>query len=274
MKTIKFTGLLLIAMALSARLIAQDFKQQLVVELSQPGKPYKLNVNLVMGTINVTTYAGKDIIIDAQSDLSKQPDRNREEHAGMKRISAAGGLDVSATEKDNTVQVTSGNPNKNIALTIKVPQGTNVFKLHTVMGIINAADISGDIEVNGTNGAIKLSNVGGSVVANTVNGAITVTLKSIDPKAAMAFTTLNGNVDVTFPASLKANVKLRSDNGDILSDFDMVPNKGAAPKAVKTAKDGLYRIQVEDWVYGSIGGGGPEFLMKNMNGNIYLRKSK
>jgi len=30
----------------------------------------------------------------------------------------------------------------------------------------------------------------------------------------------------------------------------------------------MYSVKIEDWVYGKIDGGGPEMLMKNMNGNI------
>lgn len=272
MKAIKITGIILIAMTLSARLVAQETREQLTVALSEPGKPYKLNVDLVSGSIKVMAYEGKDVIIDAQTDATKDKGETRN---GMRRIPTGGGLDVTARQKNNTVDVTTGNPNKNVTLTIKVPHGANNIKLHTVNGgNITASDISGDIEVINVNGAIKLTNVSGSVVANTVNGNVVVTLKSIDPKAAMAFTTLNGNVDVTFPASLKANVKLRSDMGEIYTDFDMVATKGAAPKSTKTVKDGMYHIQIEDWVNGAINGGGPELLMKNMNGNIYLRKAK
>jgi hypothetical protein len=32
----------------------------------------------------------------------------------------------------------------------------------------------------------------------------------------------NGDVDVTFPASLKASIKMQSNMGDIFTDFDMV----------------------------------------------------
>ncbi|WP_217452184.1 hypothetical protein [Mucilaginibacter humi] len=45
MKAIKITGILLMAMMLSIQLMAQETKEQLVVSLSEPGKPYKLNVD-------------------------------------------------------------------------------------------------------------------------------------------------------------------------------------------------------------------------------------
>jgi DUF4097 and DUF4098 domain-containing protein YvlB len=110
-------------------------------------------------------------------------------------------------------------------------------------------------------------------VANTVNGKVEVTFKTIDPKAPMAFSTLNGNVDVTFPASLKANVKLKSDRGDIYTDFDVVTEQHK-PNVSRSGGSGMISLKIEDWVYGKIDGGGPEIMMKNMNGNIYIQKAK
>jgi hypothetical protein len=34
----------------------------------------------------------------------------------------------------------------------------------------------------------------------------------------------------------------------------------------------LYKIKKDDWVSGKINGGGPEMMMKNMQGNIYVKK--
>jgi len=271
MKAIKFTGLVALALTLSTRLMAQE-SQQLTVPLSDPGKPYKIDVHTISGSIKVSVYDGKDIQIDAMAEHGR---RDRKETSnGMRRISSGENLDVSASEKGNKVSINNNLPGKMASLTIKIPRGATNINLSTINGgSIIADDISGDMEMNNTNGAIKLTNVSGSVVANTTNGNVTVTFKSVEANAPMAFTTLNGNVDVTFPGRFKANIKARSDQGNVYSDFDMVTEKSPA-KSTKNAKDGMYRITIEDWVNGKINGGGPEILMKNMNGNIYIRKAK
>ena len=272
MKTIKFIVAILLGMFISGRLMAQtDGDKQLVVALSEPGKAYKLDVGLVTGSIKVTGYEGKDIIIDI-ADEPHRRERESDEHNGMRRISSGDNAKVIAHEKNNVVTVQSELPNKGVSLSIKIPRGGSDIKLATVNGgnvVVNNA--SGDFEVNNVNGAIELTNISGSVVANTINGRVLVTFRSIDPKAAMAFSTLNGNVDVTFPASLRANIKAKSDRGDVYTDFDMVTDN-SRPKAQKTVKEGMYQLSIEDWIYGKIGGGGPEILMKNMHGNIYIRK--
>lgn len=270
MKALKFAGLAAVALMLSTRLMAQE-NQTLNVPLSDPGKPYKIDVSMVNGSIKVSVHEGKDIIVDAQTPHSK---REVKETGGMKRISNGDNMDIIGNEKSNNVTITTGMPSKNVNLDIKIPRGATSIKLTTVNGGNIIADgISGDIEANNANSNIKLTNISGSAVANTTNGNVIVTFKTLDNKAALAFTTLNGNVDVTFPATLKANLKAKSDQGDVFSDFDTAIERSPA-KSTKTAKDGMYRVTIEDWVYGKINGGGPELLMKTMHGNIYIRKAK
>jgi hypothetical protein len=283
MNRVRIATVFIISLALSGQLLAQadtkdhpsDGKEQLVVPLSEPGKPFKLEVHLVTGSITVTGYDGKDIIIDAQTEGDRnRRSEERETSGGMKRISAGNGLDLTAEERNNEVNIHTESANRHTNLTIKIPQKDVTLRLGTVNGgNIIVSNVSGEMEVTNVNGAITCNNISGSVVANTVNGNVVVTFKTIDPKAPMAFSTLNGNVDVSFPADAKANVKLRSDRGEIYSDFDVEVDK-SQPKVNRTNESGMYRLSIEDWVYGKIGGGGPEMLMKNMNGNIYIRKAK
>jgi hypothetical protein len=271
MKKLKYivTAVACVAFAMAA--FAQESKDQLVIPLSSPGKPYKLDVGLVSGSIKVSVYDGQNVIVDVQSDSRKE---EKGESNGMHRIGGGDSMDINANENQNSVHIGTGSPNKATNLIIKVPRGMTHVKLGTVNGgDITAHGLSGDIEVSNVNGAIRLTDVSGSVVANTVNGGVLVTFNSVKPDAAMAFSTLNGDVDITFPASYKADVKLQSENGEIMTDFDIATTK-SAPKVTKEAANGSYRLKFEDWVYGKINGGGPELMMKNMQGSIYIRKAK
>lgn len=276
--------------------VAQDdVKEQLVVPLTDPGKPGSLEVGLVNGSIHVIGYSGKEVIIDATSVTRKggkhddddeeedddndnlnnntNTNHNKPSPAGMKRISGGNSLELTAEERNNRVEVNSDSWKRAVNLTIKVPQQFSL-KLNTVNhGTIIVENVRGEIEVENVNGAVELSDITGSVVANTVNGNVIVKFKDITPNAPMAFTTLNGNVDVTFPASLKASAKMKSERGEIYSDFDMTVEK-SQPKVDRSTQTGAYRVSIEDWVYAKINGGGAQILMKNMNGNIYLRKLK
>lgn len=272
MKTTKIAGTLIIGIFLSARVWAQEAgKDQMTVPLSDPNKPYKLDVHLVDGSITITGYEGKSIIVEVASEKKKGGDH--ESGGGMHQVSNGTNADIQADEHNNDVSV-HGNAGRSVNLILKVPQNDGSFKIGTVNnGDIIGSNLNGELEVSNVNGAIKLKNIAGSVVANTVNGNVIVTFKSIDPKAAMAYSTLNGNVDVTFPASLKASVKLKSDRGDIYTDFDVVTDQ-RKPEVTRSEGKGMYNLKIEDWVYGKIDGGGQQLIIKTTFGNVYIRKAK
>lgn len=257
-------------------LLAQnDVKEQLVVPLSDPGKPGTLRVNLINGSIHVMGYSGKDVVIDiASTSNSRQQKRDENDDKaanGMKRINPGNPFDVSAREKNNMVNIEANSIQQPVNLTIKVPQQFSLRIGAVNHGQITVDNVSGEMEVNNVNGSIELSNIAGSAVANTVNGGVIATFKSVNADAPMAFSTLNGNVDVTFPASAKMNVKLKSDRGDIYTDFDIDVDKTQS-KVNRSNQNGMYRVSIDDWVQGKVNGGGREIMMKNMNGNIYVRK--
>ncbi len=272
MKTTKIISTLAIAIFLSAKAWSQETaKEQMVVPLSSPGKPFKLEAHLVDGSITVNGYEGKDVVIE----VLQAEKRHGEEHSGggMHRINGGNNADIQAEEHNNEVTIHAA-AGRAVNLIIKVPMTEGNFKFGTINdGNISGSNLNGGLEVSNVNGHIKLTNIAGSVVANTVNGNVVVTFKSIDPKAAMAYSTLNGNVDVTFPAALKANVKLKSDRGDVFTDFDVATDMHK-PDVSKSDGKGMYSLKIEDWVYGKINGGGPQLLMKTTFGNLYIRKAK
>lgn len=268
---------LVVATVTPKQIFAQnETKEQINVPLTDPGKPGTLQVKVIRGSIHVIGYSGKDVMIEVSSKaIAEKDEPSRDEAAkGMKRINGGRtGLELTVEEEKNTVSIKPSFPRNPIHLTIKVPQS---FALN--LGAINEGDVivdnvNGEFEIANVNGAILLNNISGSVVANTVNGNVKGVFKAINPDAPMAFSTLNGNIDITFPTTAKFDVKMKSDRGEIYSDFDIDVDK-TQPKAVRSASNGLYKVTISDWVQGKINGGGKEVMMKNMNGNLYIRKAK
>lgn len=269
MKTNHLIPALFLTIVLAGKTQAQtDNKQQMTVPLSEPGKSCKVKVEALNGSIKVVGYEGKEVVVEVEAEKRAEPASS----GGMKRI-GGGGTEVTAQEDDNTVTVNAGLSHIT-SIYVKVPANTSEVQVSTVNdGNIVVNNVSGQIEINNVNGWIRCENVSGSVVANTVNGDVVVGFKSVNAQAAMAFSTLNGKVDVTFPADLKAKVKLKAEQGDVFSDFDVAIDKGQT-SAEKPKEDHMYKITIDDWVYGTINGGGPEVMMKTTNGNVYVRKAK
>jgi DUF4097 and DUF4098 domain-containing protein YvlB len=243
---------------------------RVTVPLTDPARPVTLRAHLVSGSITVRGADVKEVIVEARA-------RGDEAHAGgraegMKRIPMTStGLNIEA--ENNNVRVSTDSYQRTVDLTITVPIRTSV-SLHTVNdGNILVTGVDGELDVNNVNGEVDLKNIGGSVVAHALNGHVIATFNRIDPQKPMAFSSLNGDIDVTFPADLKANVSLRTDNGEVYSDFDLKVQPTAPQQTVEDdrGKGGKYKVKNDKNLRGTINGGGQEIQFKNFKGNIYIR---
>ncbi|MBV9144581.1 MAG: DUF4097 family beta strand repeat protein [Acidobacteria bacterium] len=241
------------------------------VPLSDPARPAFIKAHLVNGGITVKGYEGKDVIVEAHA---RSGEDNERESNGMHRIPMnTSGLEVE--EENNRVDIGAASTQRAIDLTISVPVHSSL-SLHTVNdGDISVTNVDGELDVNDVNGEVTLTDVSGTAVAHALNGKVLVSFKAINPSKPMSFSSLNGDIDVTFPADLKANVVVTSDRGEVFSDFDVA----LAPRAPQLVTEdtrgsgGHYRVKVDKTVRGTINGGGQEIQFHNFNGNIYIRKA-
>lgn len=245
------------------------------VPFSDASRPGTVKVNLLAGSITVKGYAGKEVIVDAKAREEESRGRSRGEASGMKRIpNLSTGLTVE--EESNVISISTGSMNRPVDITLQVPTRT-MLKLKTINdGDIKVEQVQGELEVNDINGAVALHQVSGSVVAHALNGDVKVSFVAVEPNKPMSFSSLNGNIDVTFPPDVKANASMKSDNGEIYSDFD-VKLEATQPQPVAEAasgKGGRYKIKIDRTTKGTINGGGPEMQFKTFNGNIYIRKPR
>jgi len=263
-------GASLFAPRAQAEAQAQSGSDRFSVSLSDPARPAFVKASMVNGGITVKAYDGKEVIVEARA-------RNQESEkpsSGPKRLNiSTTGLTIE--EENNEVRISTESYARTIDLTISVPVHTSV-KLRVVNdGDIVVTGVDGELDVDDINGAVTLNNVSGSAVAHALNGHVHVTFAKVNPQKPMAFSSLNGDIDVTFPADLKANVSIRSDRGDVFSDFDVQLQASAPRQEVEDGrgKGGKYRVRIDKTVHGTINGGGPEYQFTNFQGQIYIRKA-
>ena len=247
-----------------------------VVPLTKPGEPVRLVVDLVSGSITVQPgNSNSEVVVEAVEGVGEAEDDDHPEHpprgaSGMRRLPNRS-LGLVVEEEANKVSVSMGGMPREVTLRISVPRQTSASLSTVNGGDIKVEGLEGTLELSNVNGEISAQHVAGSVVAHTTNGDVKVTISRLDPKAALAFATLNGDVDVTLPAGAHGDLRMRSDNGEIYSDFDVALSTQPA-RVEQQRTGGKYRLEVEQEVRGTIGGGGPEIQLRTFNGDIYLRK--
>lgn len=272
-KLISVTILIIMTMLAVARVHAQDSGDKLTVNFSDPSRQGLLKVSFINGGITVKTHASRDITIEGRSvaNRNRRPSTTPD---GLRRIDGnVSGLTIE--EENNVMTVSTRGFNGVGNLEIEVPAKTNL-NLRTINGgAIVVEGVEGELEVTNTNGDVMLNNVSGSVIAHATNGRLVASFREVTPNRPMSFTTMNANVDLTLPANAKANLKMRTDNGEVYSDFD-VQLKPNTPPVVEDnrSRGGRFRIETDKSINGTINGGGPEFEVRTLNGNIYIRKAK
>jgi hypothetical protein len=263
---------ILTAAMLAVTVQAQNNSDRFPVTLSDPSKPALVRVNLLNGSISVTTHSGKDIIVEGRGTAGRTG--APEIRDGLRRIDTnSRGLRIE--EANNVVTVSNQNFSNGGNIEIQVPVKTNLKLTGLNSGTILVDGVDGEIEVQNTNGNIRLINVSGSVVAHSMNANLFATIREVTPNKPMSFSSMNSSVDVTLPPSTKANLKIRADNGGAWSDFD-VQVKPSTPAVVEDSRrvNGRFRIETDNTTSGTINGGGADIELRTFNGNIYLRKAK
>jgi hypothetical protein len=274
------TGVGLAAMA-ALQLGAQDGRQQITMPFRDPSMPRKLIVEGGTGSLTIRGYEGQDAIIEytgreipggrgprGRAGRNEPPD-------GMHRIGGTRGLDI--TEESNTVRVDSqgifGGQARDMVIQVPIQTSVNVKTMFG--GSMTIENIAGDVEAENFNGQVTITNASGSVVAHSMNGKITVSLNKVPPDKSMSFSTFNGDVDVTLPADTKARFKMRTDFGDIFTDFDVKMDASAAPVVEEDKGNNgrpRRRVRVDGTQSGTINGGGPEMQFTTFNGRILIHK--
>src|SRR6266513_1879349 len=223
------------------------------VALSDPARPALVKASLVNGGIAVKGYDGKEVVVEARA-RSRESARS---DSNMKRI-VISSKGLSVEEENNEVRISSDSVMRAIDLTISVPVHTSLKLSALNSGDIVITGVDGELDVNDVNGSVTLNNVSGSAVAHALNGRVLVTFTRVNQKP-IAFSSLNGDIDVTFPADLKANLSLKSDRGEIFSDFDVQVQASAPQQTVEDGRKngGKYLVKIDKTVHGTINGGGP-----------------
>jgi hypothetical protein len=261
---------LLFALACALAAVAAHGQERFVIPLSAPGQPVHVQVELVYGSITVEPHSNANEVVVVAKPEPEPGHHGGGQRQGMRRLPNLS-LGLVVEEEGNVVQVSMDGPPRETVIQLMVPRRATL-KLSTVNdGNITVRGIDGELELRNTNGDVVATDVAGAVVASTVNGEVKVTLTRVDPKAAMAFSSLNGDVDLTVPADLKADLRLRSDNGEIYSDFDveLLTQQSAVSEG---RSGGRYRLEVQREVRGRVNGGGPEIQLRTFNGDVVLRK--
>lgn len=215
------------------------------IKFSDPAKPGTLKVTVANGDIHLKGAETDEVRVT--TDLKPEEPAQRKD--GLRVLTSSASYTL--TEKDNVVSLTYGNegwPSSGGEFTLTVPRNTIVIVNSNFGGDVEIGGVTGNIEVKSLNGEVHLDDIDGAALVETMNGEIHASVHALHDGKPLSFTSMNGEVALHLPADAKANIRLRTHNGSILTDFDekalvtkteslRVGGHSRAPRAVVAGSD-------------------------------------
>lgn len=246
------------ALALAAPLAAQDYHFTRVLS---PGN--RLEIDNINGRVDVTRAAGRT------ADITVTKTVKSGDGAMVKAISeeSANGFKVCTIyvnrdpnrrtcDGDNNNDSRRGHDHFDVEMhyVVQVPAGVRL-EVDNVNGSVSVTGADVDSRIETVNGDVNFDGAGAQSL-ETVNGRIVAGFTNPSWEGTLHISTVNGSVELTFPAALSADVRGETVNGGIQSDFPITIEKGFGPKSFE----------------GRIGSGGRRLNIETVNGGITLRK--
>lgn len=193
------------------------------------------------------------------------------EAAGLRPLSAIGpdntGIGMYINQTGNTVIISgthrgSHRTDYHITLPANIRLRINYGNFRSdnilIRGMHNEVDIKSQV------GDIKLEDVTGPIIANTLSADINVVFSSLNQLSPSSISSVSGDIDITLPDNSKGDFSLNTVSGEVYTDFDFemmnkTPRHQYMPGTSATAR---------------IHGGGVEFSVKSVSGDIFIRKAK
>lgn len=227
----------------------------------QNTKDGQLTLNDFSGDLPIEGYSGNEIVI-VSSRGERTPDRAK----GLKPVYADGtdntGVGVSVEKNGNQITLQCLLPiTQSADYKIRVPDNFSIKVDNECghSGDVTVSNIKGEVEVKNC-GDIRVKNISGPLVLSTISGNIDLDFAEVSKERPVSVASISGEIDVTIPAKAGVDVEMETISGGIYSDFDFSNDKKS-----------MRRIGGNS-IKGQLNGGGVDFKITNVSGNIYLRK--
>ncbi len=226
----------------------------------------RLEISNINGNVDVTRATGRVAEVTVTKTV-KRGDRSMvkaimEEGGGGMRVCTVylnnnpdrRGCDGDSNNGNNHNSRRRDNAEVEMHYVVHVPAGARL-DVDDVNGNVTVTGAGDDSKIETVNGDVNFDGAGASSLS-TVNGKVIGTFSRATWDGSMKVETVNGSVELTFPADFNAELSGETMNGSVRTDFPITIDKGWGSKSFK----------------GRIGTGGRSLRIETVNGEIVLRK--
>lgn len=212
-----------------------------------------IDLSNIEGNISIKSWEQNKIILDAIK-------------TGTEEELAA--TSIAVTQKDTTISITSkvkeNEPAAAVDYTVMVPVGSSLKISNASKGDIKIRQIRGTISAVTEHGSIEIYDTVGSVTAKSNDGSLRIKQKNIAQPNTLFLEALNGNVKLSLPKRINADIQAKTYKGMVTSTIPIT----LSPQTLVLNKDTWNDMRKE--VRGTLGTGGAPIIIDVSKGNIIL----
>lgn len=211
---IKFLSLLASFSVAFSTLAAEENRSS--IAFSNPAEPGRFSVRLSNGEISIHGGDYAECTVTSEAPGGR---KNQVRDDGLRVISSS--ATFSLEEHDNVIILDYGSEGwaEDSEFHVTLPRNTHLDVEIGFGGEIQVADIDGDVVIKNLNGEVDLRNLGGGAIVESANGEITASFNKVSADRPLSFSSMNGEISLRLPADTAADVRFRTHNGNILTNF-------------------------------------------------------
>ncbi|HXF41107.1 MAG TPA: DUF4097 family beta strand repeat-containing protein [Blastocatellia bacterium] len=231
----------LVLLSIGTTAAAQDFQKTYRI-----GAGNQIKISNISGDVIVAGYDGDAIIV---TGIKKGRDRDQVE---IEDKSGSSSVDVGVRYPKRC------NCEASVRFEVQVPRSISYEETFgSVSGDVHVTGVTGHLHASAVSGDVHIKDVSGSVSATSVSGDVNVDIARLEGAEDMKFSTVSGDVVLSLPASLDAEVDMSSFSGSIKTDF---------PVEVRSEKFGS-----RNWARGKLGEGSRRLRISTVSGDVSMR---
>ncbi len=152
----------------------------------------------------------------------------------------------------------TGRDAASVDYTLYVPRDAELDEIELVNGGLTLEGVAGDVAASLVNGRVEARGLTGNAEISTVNGAVDIELAALEADRSIELSSVNGSVDLAVPGTADADLSATTVHGGIRNDFGLeVDRSGFVGRKLR----------------GSLGQGGAQVSLSNVNGSIDIRQA-
>jgi putative adhesin len=246
-----------IVCALLAAAHASDHEGRLTEEFHQSytvTADARIELENINGPVHITGWDGNQVKVDAVKYANSQDrldDASIVVDAGKDYVS----IRTKYRDHDQTWNRDGWDNPASVEYTLMVPRTARLDEIRLINGSLDVQNVKAEVRAECINGKLTASGLDGRAKLETINGRLSAAFDHLGD-SPLELSSVNGEVELTLPSDVKAEVEASTVHGGIDSDF------------------GLH-ARSHQWVghdlRGELGGGGTRIKLSNVNGRIEIR---